>query len=78
MTGLAGSLLGIYLEPLFGFLHQARRTGSLCIADAPLGGRVFPENGRVVGGVFESKRGVAAFDTIVPVLDSGQAVRLAK
>jgi hypothetical protein len=72
MTALAGSLLSIGLEPLLALLHQAHKTGSLSISDGPLSGRVFLEGGRVVGAVFESQRGVTAFDTIVLALGAGE------
>lgn len=71
MTALAGTLLSIRLEALLGFLHQAHKTGSLTISDGPLSGRVFLESGRVVGAVFESQRGLTAFDTIVLALGGG-------
>jgi hypothetical protein len=72
MTALAGTLLSIRLEYLLGFLHQTHKTGSLSISDGPLSGRVFLESGRVVGAVFESQRGITAFDTIVLALGGGQ------
>jgi hypothetical protein len=72
MTNLAGTLLSIGLTPLLGFLSGLRKTGSLLISDGPFGGRLFLEGGRVVGAVFESERGMAAFEAIVLVLGGGE------
>jgi hypothetical protein len=72
MTDLAGTLLSIGLAPLLGFLGQLRKTGSLFISDGPLSGQVFLEGGRVVGAIFGSERGSAAFEAIVLVLGGGE------
>jgi hypothetical protein len=72
MTDLAGTLLSIGLAPLLGFLGQLRKTGSLFISDGPLSGQVFLEGGRVVGAVFGSEHGSAAFEAIVLVLGGGE------
>ncbi|MGI9148315.1 MAG: DUF4388 domain-containing protein [Chloroflexota bacterium] len=71
MIDLKGTLQSIQLEPLVGFLRQLRKTGSLSISARSFNGSVFLEGGRVVGAVFGSERGLAAFEAIVLALGDG-------
>ncbi len=72
MIDLKGTLESIHLEPLVGFLCQLRKTGSLSISAGSFNGSLFLESGRVVGAVFGSERGLAAFEAIVLAIGDGQ------
>ena len=72
MTELSGTLDGIGLAPLVGFLTDLSKTGRLAVSDGPTNGTVYLESGRVVGAVFGAERGVAALDAIGLALGSGR------
>jgi hypothetical protein len=72
MTELSGTLDGIGLAPLVGFLTGLGKSGRLTIADGPMAGEVFLEGGQVVGAAFDAERGLPALDAIGLALGGGR------
>jgi hypothetical protein len=72
MTELSGTLDGIGLAPLVGFLTGLGKSGRLTIADGPMAGEVFLEGGKVVGAAFDAERGLPALDAIGLALGGGR------
>ena len=72
MTELSGTLDGIGLAPLVGFLAGLGKSGRLAVNEGPMGGEVFLEDGQVIGAMFDNERGLPALDAIGLALGRGR------
>src|ERR671930_2336100 len=72
MTELTGTLEGIGLAPLIGFLTGLGKSGRLSVDEGPMGGEVHLDAGQVVGAAFDTERGLPALDSIGLALGKGR------
>jgi hypothetical protein len=72
MTELSGSLEGIGLSPLIGFLTGLGKSGRLAVEEGPMAGEVHLETGQVIGAAFDVERGLPALDAIGLALGNGR------
>jgi len=72
MTELSGHLDGIGLSRLIKFLSELKSTGQLAVEEAPFTGKLYFENGRVLGAQFGTEEGPAALEAIALTLGPGR------
>jgi hypothetical protein len=72
MTELSGTLDGIGLQPLLGFLGGLRTSGNLIIEDQDWSGILALVDGQLVGATFGRERGLEALDAIFFALQHGR------
>ena len=72
MTELNGTLEGIGLQPLLGFLESLHTSGTLVVEDGPWAGNLMLAGGQLVGASFGAEQGLAALDAIFLALPSAR------
>jgi len=72
MTELNGTLEGIGLQPLLGFLGGLHKSGNLVIEDQDWSGTLALADGQLVGATFGHERGLEALDAIFFALQHGR------
>ena len=74
MTELNGTLDGIGLQPLLGFLGGLQKSGNLVIEDQDWSGTLALADGQLVGATFGHEHGLEALDAIFFALQHGRFV----